>query len=117
MPVIELLASRPPCSWEHAWCWVWWWELPQRRDLSLPVMLDRAWREQCRDLSGEGVAATLPAGYLRASPRGAALGLPGVPGADHRDAEHSAHLLARAPRALRPLRQTDQRFATRWWRP
>src|SRR5205823_11071528 len=28
----------------------------------LPVMLDRAWREQCRDLSGEAAAATLPAG-------------------------------------------------------
>src|SRR5437016_9307543 len=27
----------------------------------LPVMLDRAWREQCRDLSGEAAAATLPA--------------------------------------------------------
>src|ERR1700730_5251532 len=28
----------------------------------LPVMLDRAWREQCRELSGEAAAATLPAG-------------------------------------------------------
>src|SRR5256886_1172816 len=28
----------------------------------LPVMLDRAWREQCRDLTGEAAAATLPAG-------------------------------------------------------
>src|SRR5260370_14455899 len=28
----------------------------------LPLMLDRAWREQCRELSGEAAAATLPAG-------------------------------------------------------
>jgi leader peptidase (prepilin peptidase) / N-methyltransferase len=28
----------------------------------LPVMLDRAWREQCRELSGEAAGATLPAG-------------------------------------------------------
>jgi leader peptidase (prepilin peptidase)/N-methyltransferase len=28
----------------------------------LPVMLERAWREQCRELSGEAAAATLPAG-------------------------------------------------------
>src|SRR3981189_240820 len=27
----------------------------------LPVMLDRAWREQCRELSGEAAAAMLPA--------------------------------------------------------
>src|SRR6266478_6404307 len=27
----------------------------------LPVMLDRAWREQCRELSGEAASATLPA--------------------------------------------------------
>src|SRR5438309_584466 len=28
----------------------------------LPLMLERAWREQCRDLSGEAAAATLPGG-------------------------------------------------------
>ena len=27
----------------------------------LPVMLDRAWREQCRELSSDAAAATLPA--------------------------------------------------------
>src|SRR5438034_1905406 len=27
-----------------------------------PVMLDRAWREQCRELTSEAAAATLPAG-------------------------------------------------------
>jgi leader peptidase (prepilin peptidase)/N-methyltransferase len=28
----------------------------------LPVMLDRAWREQCREFTGQAAAATLPAG-------------------------------------------------------
>ena len=28
----------------------------------LPVMLDRAWREQCREVTGQAAAATLPAG-------------------------------------------------------
>jgi leader peptidase (prepilin peptidase)/N-methyltransferase len=62
MPVIELLASSPSMFVGTALVL----GLAVGSFLNvviyrLPVMLDRAWREQCRELRGEAAAATLPA--------------------------------------------------------
>ncbi len=63
MSVIELLASSPAVF--VGTCLVLGLALGSFLNVviyRLPVMLDRAWREQCRELSGESAAATLPAG-------------------------------------------------------
>jgi leader peptidase (prepilin peptidase)/N-methyltransferase len=63
MPVIELLASSPAVF--VGTCLVLGLAVGSFLNVviyRLPVMLDRAWREQCRELSGEAAAATLPAG-------------------------------------------------------
>src|SRR6267378_2635231 len=63
MPVIELLASSPAVF--TGTCMVLGLAVGSFLNVviyRLPVMLDRAWREQCRELSGEAAAATLPAG-------------------------------------------------------
>jgi len=63
MPVIELLASSPAVF--VGTCLVLGLAVGSFLNVviyRLPVMLDRAWREQCRELTGEAAAATLPAG-------------------------------------------------------
>ena len=62
MSVIELLASSPAVF--MGTCLVLGLAVGSFLNVviyRLPVMLDRAWREQCRELSGEAAAATLPA--------------------------------------------------------
>jgi len=102
MSVIELLASSPAVSSAPAWCWVWPWQLPERRDLSTArnarSLVARA-VQRAQRRSGERHAARRCAGAVQ--PGGASLGLPGLPGTDQRAAEHSAHLLLVAPGALR----------------
>ena len=63
MSVIELLASSPAVF--VGICLVLGLAVGSFLNVviyRLPVMLDRAWREQCRELSGEAASATLPAG-------------------------------------------------------
>ena len=63
MSVIELLASSPAVF--VGTCLVLGLAVGSFLNVviyRLPVMLDRAWREQCRELSGDSTAATLPAG-------------------------------------------------------
>ena len=63
MSVIELLASSPAVF--VGTCLVLGLAVGSFLNVviyRLPVMLDRAWREQCRELSGEAAAATLPGG-------------------------------------------------------
>jgi len=63
MSVIELLASSPAAF--VGTCLVLGLAVGSFLNVviyRLPVMLDRAWREQCRELTGEAAAATLPAG-------------------------------------------------------
>src|SRR2546430_1957274 len=63
MPVIDLLASSPAVF--VGTCLVLGLAVGSFLNViiyRLPVMLDRAWREQCRELMGEAAAATLPAG-------------------------------------------------------
>jgi len=62
MSVIELLASSPAVF--VGACLVLGLAVGSFLNVviyRLPVMLDRAWREQCRELSGEPASATLPA--------------------------------------------------------
>jgi len=62
MSVIELLASSPALF--VGTCLVLGLAVGSFLNVviyRLPVMLDRAWREQCRELSGEAASATLPA--------------------------------------------------------
>jgi leader peptidase (prepilin peptidase) / N-methyltransferase len=62
MSVIELLASSPAVF--VGTCLVLGLAVGSFLNVviyRLPVMLDRAWREQCRELSGEAASATLPA--------------------------------------------------------
>ncbi len=62
MSVIELLASSPALF--VGACLVLGLAVGSFLNVviyRLPVMLDRAWREQCRELSGEAASATLPA--------------------------------------------------------
>jgi len=63
MPVIELLASSPAVF--MGTCLVLGLAVGSFLNVviyRLPVMLDRAWREQCREFTGQAAAATLPAG-------------------------------------------------------
>ncbi len=63
MSVIELLASSPAVF--VGTCLVLGLAMGSFLNVviyRLPVMLDRAWREQCSELTGEAAAATLPAG-------------------------------------------------------
>src|SRR2546421_11880230 len=63
MPVIDLLASSPAVF--VGTCLVLGLAMGSFLNVviyRLPVMLDRAWREQCSELTGEAAAATLPAG-------------------------------------------------------
>lgn len=63
MSVIELLASSPAVF--GGTCLVLGLAVGSFLNVviyRLPVMLDRAWREQCAEVSGEAAAATLPAG-------------------------------------------------------
>ncbi len=62
MSVIELLASSPAVF--VGTCLVLGLAVGSFLNVviyRLPVMLERAWREQCRELSGEAASATLPA--------------------------------------------------------
>ena len=62
MSVIELLASSPAVF--VGACLVLGLAVGSFLNVviyRLPVMLDRSWREQCRELSGEAASATLPA--------------------------------------------------------
>ena len=63
MPVIELLTSSPPIF--TGTCLVLGLAVGSFLNVviyRLPVMLERSWREQCAQVSGEAAAATMPAG-------------------------------------------------------
>jgi leader peptidase (prepilin peptidase)/N-methyltransferase len=62
MPVIELLASSPAVF--GATCLVLGLVVGSFLNVviyRLPIMLERSWREQCAEVSGEAAAATIPA--------------------------------------------------------
>ena len=63
MPVIELLASSPAVF--ASTCLVLGLVVGSFLNVviyRLPIMLERSWREQCAEVSGEAAAATIPAG-------------------------------------------------------
>ena len=82
----------------------------------LPMMLERQWRAQCAELAraGRRGAATRRPQRSRSAPLQpgrAALGLPALPGAITRAAEHPGPQL---PAAARPLRQLRRRITLRY---
>ncbi len=77
----------------------------------VPIMMDNALRAEC--------AARWPIPTRRRRPavqsHGAALGLPGVQGADHGAAEHPGGELARAAGANAPTARRRSARVIRWW--